>query len=91
MNPRMQRYLRREVSAAIEHMIRYQSLFQVFDVDDKGEFVFLMAIIPKTAVAQFEPYMKPCTDAMDSTATTSSTTATNPNLAAETGTKESPQ
>lgn len=58
-NARMQEYLRCEVGTAVEMMIRDNTAFHLFDVDKNGQFVFIMAIIPKSAVASFEEHTRP--------------------------------
>jgi hypothetical protein len=58
-NERMQEYLRREVGAAIDIMLRDDTLFHVFDVDQQGRLVFVMAIVPRSSLAAFEANMQP--------------------------------
>jgi hypothetical protein len=56
-NDAMKEHLRREVAVAVEMMIRDNSAFHVFDVDKKGEYCFLLSIVPKAALRRCEEYL----------------------------------
>lgn len=56
MTQRMEEYLRREVLTALEMILRDNATLHVFDMDSEGRYVFLMAVVPKTAIRDWEQY-----------------------------------
>lgn len=57
MNARMKEHLLKNVVKGIAIMIRDNSAFHVFDCDEGGDYVFVMAVAPKGSIP--EQYMTP--------------------------------